>query len=309
MIPKLSIVLATDADSTIRPVVEHLRSQTLTGEIELVLVCPGDLSVAREYAAEFAAIRTVVDPVDDLARARAAGVRGATAPLVFIGETHSFPAADFAERTVAAFADRQWAVVVPALCNANPRGVLSWSGFLCDYGPWAPELPEGETMDIPVYNATFRRDRLLALGERLPAALDQSDDLVTAFRAAGWQALFLPSTCVFHANAAELWAWVHNRFLVGHLVSANRSRTWRWPRRMLYASGAFLVPAVLLPRLIPGWRVRVDRGPAGTMAAVLLALVLRAAGETMGYAGLFVRSAEAGMLACELHKLDRLGRR
>ncbi|MBK9171279.1 MAG: hypothetical protein IPM24_28020 [Bryobacterales bacterium] len=295
--PALSVVLATDTFATIQGVIECLGRQTLRHAIEIVVVspdrCPPDLTD----------VRHVPHPVNDLADARAAGVRAAAAPLVFIGETHSFPDPDLAERTVAAFSDPQWFVVVPALRNANPTGVLSWSGFLCDYGAWAEELPEGPLAGIPVYNATFRRKMLLALGDRLPAALAQSDDLAVAMRASGQRALFLPSTCVSHQNTTQFWPWVRNRFLGGQIIAANRSRTWPWPKRLVFACGAFLVPAVLLPRFLPGWRARVRRGPAGTMAAVLLSLCLRAAGETLGYAGLFVAVAEKGILDLELHKM------
>lgn len=306
---KLSMVLATDSEATIRPVVEHLRGQTWKHEIELVLVCPEALPFATECGTEFAAIRTVPHPVDSLARARAAGVRAAGAHLVFIGETHSFADARFAERTIPAFDDPQWSVVVPALRNGNPHGVLSWSGFLCDYGAWAEELPEGEIDAVPVYNATFRRDLLLSLGESLPLAFDQSDDLDRALRSSGRRALFLPSTHVSHVNATQAWPWVRNRFLGGTLIASNRSGHWpRW-RRLIYAAGAFLVPIVLLPRMMSGVNARVLRGPIGTMPFVLLSLALRAAGETLGYAGLFRRTAQSGMLHLELHKLRYAGRR
>lgn len=303
MTPKLSIVLATDTEGTIRAVLEHLRGQTLKHEIEVVLACPEPIPFASECAAEFASIQVVLNPVNRLADARAAGVRAANAPLVFIGETHSFPDARFAERTLPEFDDPQWSVVVPALRNANPDGALSWAGFLCDYGAWAEELPKGEMAGVPVYNATFRRDLLLELGENLPAALDQSDDLVRALRASRRGALFLPSTQVSHVNATQWWPWVLNRFFGGTLIAANRSRSWAWPRRLIFAGGAFLVPIVLWRRMMPGVRMRTARGPSGTMPLVLLSLFLRAAGETLGYAGLATKRAEAVMLDIELHKL------
>ncbi len=304
MTPKLSMVLATDTEGTVRAVLEHLRGQTLKHEIEVVLVCSEPMPFASQCAAEFAAIRVVPHPVNSLADARAAGVRAATAPLVFIGETHSFPDVRFAELTLQAFDDPQWSVVVPALRNANPNGALSWAGFLCDYGAWAEELPEGEMAGVPVYNATFRRDLLLALGDSLAAALDQSDDLMLALRASGRRALFLPSTQVSHVNATHWWVWVRNRFFGGTLIAANRSRSWaRW-RRLIFAGGAFLVPIVLWHRMMPGVRMRSARGPAGTTPLILLSLALRAAGETLGYAGLATESAETLMLDVELHKLS-----
>jgi hypothetical protein len=300
MTPCLSIVLATDTESTIRPVLDHLLRQTLASALEILLVSPAPIPAP----AGFAAVRHVPHPVDDLASARAAGVRAASAPLVFIGETHSFPEPGFAERTLAAFADPHWSVVVPAIRNANPIGILSWAGFLCDYGAWAEELPAGPLHQVPVYNATFRTQLLLDLGDRLPRALDQGDDLLQALRASGRQALFLPSTKVEHTNTTQLGPWIRNRFLGGLLIASNRAKPWPWTRRLPYAAGAFLVPAVLYPRLRAGLQARTERGPAGTFAGLLFSLLLRAAGETLGYAGLFVSSARTGMLDIELHKLQ-----
>lgn len=300
MIPRLSIVLATDTAETIRPVLDQLRRQTLAADLEILLVSPAPIPALPG----FAAVRHVPHPVDDLASARAAGVRAASAPFVFIGETHSFPQPDFAERTLAAFADPRWSVVVPAIRNANPAGVLSWAGFLCDYGTWAEELPAGPLHQVPVYNATFRTPLLLDLGPRLPRALDQGDELLQALRASGRQALFLPTTQVDHTNTTQLGPWIRNRFLGGLLIASNRAQAWSWTRRLLYAGGAFLVPAVLYPRLRAGLRARSERGPAGTFVGVLLSLLLRAGGETLGYAGLLVPQARSGMLDIELHKLQ-----
>lgn len=299
MTPQLSVVLATDTAETIRPVLDRLMRQSLRHALEIVLVSPCPLP----EVPGFAAFRHVPQLVDDLADARAAGVRAASAPLVFIGETHSFPHPDFAALTIAAFADPQWFVVVPAICNANPSGILSWAGFLCDYGTWAEQLPTGPLNQVPVYNATFRTQLLLDLGGHLPVALDQGDHLLSALRASGKQALFLPATRVDHVNTTQLLHWVRNRFLGGLLIASNRSCAWPRSRRLLYAAGAFLIPAVLYPRLRSGLKARTERGPAGTFAGLLLSLVLRGAGETLGYAGLLTRHARSGMLDIELHKM------
>src|SRR5262245_8258820 len=89
--PKLSVILATDTYPTIRPVVDRLRRQTARGQIELMLVAPSAAAVSAVMAhrGDFADIRIVECPFDDLAPARAAGIRAAAAKFVFVGETHS----------------------------------------------------------------------------------------------------------------------------------------------------------------------------------------------------------------------------
>ena len=90
--PRMSIVLATDSYATIRPVIRCLSKQTVKQKLEVVLVTPDAKSMHSNLAGEspFAKTTVVEDSVDDLAVARAAGVRASSAPIVFIGETHSF---------------------------------------------------------------------------------------------------------------------------------------------------------------------------------------------------------------------------
>jgi hypothetical protein len=310
--PKLSIVLATDSFSTIRPVLERL--QTLAGKdlIEVILVTPSPaemLPAISKYQDQFIAMQVVEDPVDNLAPARAAGVRAARAPLVFIGETHSFPHVDFVEATLAALEDPHWSITVPAIRNVNPKGAWSWSAFLSDYGRWSEGLERAELSSAPVYNATYRVPVLLELGSTLSSALDQGDELQIALQTRGRKVLFDPRAVVDHANVARPWDWIRGRFLGGLLIASNRSRRWPWSRRIVYVGGSFLIPLVLLPPLLPGVRgaARLRRLPMGTIPLIVAGILLRAFGEMFGYAGLFADRAVEGMHEYEIHKLDYRG--
>ena len=158
--PELSVVLATDTYATIRPVVDRFRRQTIRDRIELILIAPSadKVSGVMAHRDEFAAIQIVEDPVADLAPARAAGIRAASAPYVFVGETHSYPHPEFAEALVRRLSE-SWTAVAPAFGNANPNGPRSWAGFLSDYGRWVDGTEAGEVTEFPIYNVGVRRDR------------------------------------------------------------------------------------------------------------------------------------------------------
>jgi hypothetical protein len=180
-----------------------------------------------------------------------------------------------------------------------------------DYGRWAEGLPAGEIPEAPVYNAAYRRSILLELGDRLSTALGQSDELRLFLRAQGRRTLFEPRARIAHANVALLRHWIMNRFLCGLLIASNRARPWPLLRRLAYVGGFFLIPIVLLRRLLPALR-ETARGrplPGGTMAAVLAGLVLRAGGEALGYAGIWCDYAQRGVHEYEVHKLKYLGSR
>jgi hypothetical protein len=308
--PKLSVILATDTYQTIRPVIDRLRKQTARDRIEVVLIAPSaDLvQPAKAYQQEFAGMQIVEDPVTDLAPARAAGIRAATAPFVFVGETHSYPHPGLAEAIIRRM-EESWSVIIPAFGNANPKGVLSWAGFLSDYGPWLEGGTAGEVTWLPIYNAAFRRDALLALGDRLAPALSHGDELPLSIRSAGHKAFFEPAARLDHVNVAMRTHWARERFASGIMIAASRSSRWPLPRRVLYVLASPLIPVVLCSRVLPGaWRVvREKKLPMSTILWIVFGMGVKGLGEMAGYAGARVREWENRMHEYEVHKLAYAG--
>src|SRR5262245_1426121 len=89
----MSVVLPTDTYETIRTVIQHLSRQTVRDQLEILIVTPRSesLGLVPSELEGFAGVHIIpVDSLRPLGAARAAGVRAARAPLVFIGETHSY---------------------------------------------------------------------------------------------------------------------------------------------------------------------------------------------------------------------------
>ena len=127
-------MLATDTYETIRPVLSALRRQACAREIEpIIVLLGGDVSTVRLEDLSAFPHAKVVGSVNYLSEARAAGIRAASAPIVFIGETHTYPEPGWAEALLTAF-NSPWAAVVPAIGNANPKRAASWASYLFDYG-------------------------------------------------------------------------------------------------------------------------------------------------------------------------------
>lgn len=305
--PALSVILATDKYETVRRTLERWRRQTLRKQIEIVLVAPSEASVkgAEVLKDEFAAVRVVVDPVDDLAPARAVGIRAAAAPIIFVGETHSFPNAQFVEVMLEALSG-EWTSITPAFENANPDGAMSWAAFLSDYGRWASGLPPGEIAEGPVYNAAFRKAPLLQMGERLVHALTRDDELWATLRKAGHRVYFEPRAVLEHANISNFFEWVRQRFLVGLLIASGRVERWSMFRRVVYIGGSFLIPLVLLRRVVPGVvsTARSKRLPWTVIPLLVFGEFIKAAGEFSAYLGFSGAPAERAMHEYELHKLS-----
>jgi len=308
--PHLSVVLATDAYDTIRPVLSALRRQTCAAEIEpiIVLLGRGATAVRSEDLSPFPRAK-VVRSVDHLPEARAAGIRAASAPIVFVGETHTYPQRGWAEALLTAF-NGPWAAVVPAIDNANPTGAASWASYLFDYGTWGPNRQSGEISDPLIYNTAYRREVLLSIGEGLAAALDPSGEtLWPLLWSRGHRAALASDARILHLNVGTFRTLIHEKFCVGVVLGTHRSARWSPLRRLLYFVGSPLIPLVLFGRVLR----RARYWPSGALRAsaiggVLIAAIAKAAGEATAYAGVRVPAAAATLHDMEIRKVQYAGR-
>ncbi len=299
------MIVLTDDFATIRRVVEHLSAQSIAGDVELVVVCPSvkDLDLPAAVTSALGRVTVVECSLLPLGRARASAVRAATAPIIVLGETHAFPAQDWAEQLIRAH-DGPWQSVAPGMQNANPESARSWSGFLMDYGRWLAKRPAGEIAEPPAYNASWKREALLRLEDRLPLMLEPGGPLDQQFVDRSAVFYHEPKAAVAHLNVAtSLGAWAAERYWGGRLFGARRSRTWPLVRRLVYFAGAVLVPLLRMVRTraaITDARRGGDL-PRGTTFVIAAGCLLWALGEAMGYIAGEGRS-ESRMLEYELHK-------
>jgi hypothetical protein len=308
--PRLSVVLATDAYETIRPVLSALRRQASAREIEPIIVQLGGgaTTVRLEDLSAFPHAK-VVRSVNHLPEARAAGVRAASAPIVFIGETHTYPQPGWAEALLTAF-NGPWAAVVPAIGNANPTGAASWASYLFDYGTWGPNRHSGEIADPLIYNTAYRREVLLSLGDSLPAALDPCEEaLWPLLMSRGHRAALASDARILHLNVGTFRTLIREKFCVGVVIGTHRSARWSPLRRLLYFVASPLIPIVLFGRVLRGARHwPSDSLPTTAIPGVLIAALAKAAGEIIGYAGVKLPAAAARLQDIEIRKVQYAGR-
>jgi hypothetical protein len=306
MTPSLSVVIVTDEYATTRLVVKCFAAQTISAQIELVLVIleQNSSQVPVHELTMFHSVKVEkIAAMRPMPAARAAGVRQATAPVVFIGETHSFPHPRFAEEIVEAHRE-SWDVVVPGLGNANPATAQSWAAFVLDYGYWLAGLSASTIPSGPTWNSSYKRDTLMALTDRLDTALSGGDELPQLLRARGSRIYFEPKARIDHTNV-ESKGWMDERFLSGVVVGADRRRRWSLLRRGVYVAAAPLIPFVLLHRARPAMQVLLKEGalPRGSLTAIAVAVTVRTIGEVLGYIAGLDEDAEHRMENYELHKL------
>ena len=305
--PRLSVILVTDRYATVRKMVECFGAQQRRDQVELVFVTPtaGEIPVGAGELQAFAAARVVeVDSVTRLPPARAAGVRAATAPLVYLAETHAFPQPGFVEAIIAAH-EAGWNAVVPAVGNANPAdGAWSWSILLLDYGDRLATNPPGERTKLGPHNTAVERELLVQLNGDLATLLAPGSALADELRSRGARIGFRPDALIDHVNVARPLAWVGERFTGGVLLARARVGRWSLARRLLYAGGSPLIPVLWLSRTlrVVRWRDRRREVPRLTLPLMILGTVIWALGEFVGYLGAG-GDAEVRMTEYEMNKL------
>lgn len=285
--PALSVILPTADDfSTIRATVRALRAQTACDRIELVIVAPrDDPGVIPGEVAGFASVRIVNGgPLETSNVSRAAGIRQAAAPVVVLAEDHCFPEPGWAEALIEAHRGN-WAVVGPVLRNANPRSMVSWANLLLEYYPWLEGAPRAEMDDLPGHNSAYRKDLLLAYGDRLEELFEVEAVIQRDLRARGHRMLIEPAARTNHLNFSRIGPSLVLRFNAGRSFAGHRTAGWSFARRTAYILGAPLIPAVRLRRIL-----RMVRGSASysqlipqVIPMLALALIVDGLGELAGY--------------------------
>lgn len=287
--PELAVVLLTpDWYETVRKTVECLDAQTARDRLELVLVAPStDVFEAGEtQLATFPNVqRVALGEITSTARARAAGVRAATAPIVAFAEDHSFPEPGWAEALIGAH-EAGWDAVGPDVVNANPDRMMGWADVLLGQRKIDPEHA-AVVDDLPGRNSSYKRELLLAYGPELDELLEMETLLHWDLRANGHRLYLEPAARTNHVNHDQLAGFVSEHFYVGRLFAGQRARRWSPARRATYAVAAPLIPLVRLARILPAVRRSARRHGLlpGVLPPLALGLLVGAAGEFLGYAG------------------------
>jgi hypothetical protein len=281
------VVLATpDNFTTLRRTVDALRRQSIADQLELVFILPDQQAFDPKSGelSGFHSVQVVEHPVDSqLARARVAGVRAATAPYVIIGEDHSFPHRRWAEKILSAHEAGHRAVGV-AMQNPSPHNALGWADMMTNFITFIHPAESGAQGMLPGHNTSYHRQLLLDQGERLDDIL-QIEVIFHFELASAGETLWLESEAITtHHNLEHPGRFLRHKWLGGLIFGSLRSRNLPLRRRLLVG---LLSPTIPLLRL---WRMRsqlqrIHRHHHCVLRAspwLILALAVHGAGEGIG---------------------------
>jgi hypothetical protein len=286
-VPSLSVILATpDNFGTLRQTVDALRRQTIADQLEVVFVIH-DKQAFDPHPEElqgFHTIQVIEHPVAmQLAHARAAGVRAATAPFVVLGEDHSFPDARWAESILSAH-HRGFRAVGVAMRNPCPRSSIGWADMITNFIAFIHPAESGIQPMLPGHNTSYQRQLLLDQPDRLTDFL-QIEAIFHFQLASAGEKLWLESEAVTtHHNLQNPKRFLRHKWLGGLIFGSLRSRDWPLHRRLLTGFLWPLIPPLRLWRM-RGQLQRLQRQHHCVIRAfpwLVLALVIHGVGEGMG---------------------------
>ena len=286
--PRLSaIVVAPEGVAAVATTVRHLSEQTVAAEIELVLITlQTDEGAERGLdAGALASTRTTtVDAVRSNAAGYAAGIRAASGDIVVLCEDHSYPDPGWAAALLAAYAP-DVAAVGPVVACANPSGAVAWADFLLGYGPWLDPTPSADVEYLPGHNSSYRRALLLQYEPDLEAWLEAESVLHWDLRRRGHRLRLESKARTHHFNFSKPSSWLTATYLQSRTFGGRRIAGAGRLRQLAWLLAVPLIPLVRLRRTLRDVH-RLDGGPslARLLPALVLALLVSAAGEAVGYA-------------------------
>jgi hypothetical protein len=285
-------------------VVDALCTQTAIQSIEIVIVDLARDCVPRLKTPPGASVVYVSrHEIERWGTARLEAVRASHSPVVAFIEDHCFPTQDWARRLIDAH-QGPWAAVGYAFTNANPESYVSRAAILARYGPYVHPARGGSARYLSGNNISYKREVLLALGERLEPLLDIDFNLHEELIRDGMPLFVEVRALAAHQNYTTLSGECRAGRPYCRLLAARRARvgTWGWPRRIAYGLLTPLgAPALRLARLAYSLRGRRFLWSQFTVSfpVIVIMYLSDAVGESLGY--LFgVGNAEREVVRYEL---------
>jgi hypothetical protein len=279
---RLSVIVISYHPGWLGACLRALVDQPQADEI-IVSDCSG-VDPAPALAGRFPRVRFLhFDKKRSVPELRWAALPFATGEIVASLEARSIPAADWCDNLVRGHLDYPAAPAVGGpIALATPASPRDWGLYFSEYGRLAPPMRSGPTAELSGANVSYKR-----------ADLDAARDLIDAgrwdtllhdrWRAQGRSLVLTPAT-VYFRHALDSAAAFRQRFAYGRGYAATRVEALPIWRRLLYAAGCGVLPALLTVRLARSLRSKglLYRFWRGILWLVAFNAVW-AAGEMSGY--------------------------
>ena len=216
-------------------------------------------------------------------RRRAEGLKQSRGRIIAMTEDHALPADDWVRKVLAAH-EQPYAVIGGAVQNAVDTP-LNRAWYYCDFGRYGLPLESKKAVYVTDVNLAYKREALMAVQEVWIEAYHETA-VHSAIRSRGGS-LFLDGRMVVFQKrrAMPFRRAVSERVEWGRVFAETRSKDLSPLRRLMFAAGTPLLPAVLLARAFRHMRRQRQtlRSLTSTLPAAFLLLCGWSCGEFIGY--------------------------
>jgi hypothetical protein len=307
--PEIAVLLVADSRPMIRKVLRYYAAQEGARRLEIVVTALRGADISQDWLRAQGFRHATVVRTDDpsLARAEKLAMEASTAPLVIFAQAHAYPQPGLIRNILSVHEAGDWTVIGPAMANSNPASATSRAAMQVNYGPWWNLGVRGPRPGgVPGHNSAYRKSALVSLGEDIENVLPAGDQLQVELKKRGHALFYVPEAQMAIVNVSRARSFLADMHRQGRLFAGERRLPWPFWRRLAYAAGSPLIPAVRLSRIVS------QAGGAGRtlwseLPALVCGLLVSAAGEFAGY--LFGKNAWAESCETSFHRLAYVSER
>lgn len=252
--PLLSVITVTSRDfSIVRRTILFLQQQTISDQIEVIVICESLDKVADHKVAEISGFEKFVfyethHPITQFAEEMSTVAHTTTAPVVAFIDNHAYPFPDWVEEVLKSH--QQYDVVGFGMHNANPATTLSWLELLLSYPQQSIPRPSSEVSYVPFAQFSIKKkviDEIEAQGEFL---IGRNSEINKTILQLGYKMYLNTDAVLSHANPSTWRSATFIHFNAGRYDAAKRVKEKQWSliRRMIYIFGSPLIPFVRMWR-------------------------------------------------------------
>ncbi len=216
-------------------------------------------------------------------RRRACGLAAVRGRIVALTEDHAVPASDWCEQILLAHR-QEWGVIGGRIENAVDRA-MNWAWYYCDFGRYGSPVAAGPTDNVSDVNVSYKRDVVESVREIWKDAYHETT-VHWALQARGTKLFLDPHLVVYqHRPMTSLRSAIRERAQWGRIFAETRVRACGAWRRLIYAFGSPILPALLTFRVL-GHMIRQGRSAVQILKSLPLVAVFEMGwswGEFVGY--------------------------
>ncbi|MBL0161030.1 MAG: glycosyltransferase [Bryobacterales bacterium] len=252
--------------------------------LEILVSDCSPVNPAIELAARFPSVRFLYFPVKrTVPELRWAAVREASGDLVAAMESRCVPSETWCAELVAAHRAHPDVPACGGPVSLLPGGSIRDLGiYLCEYGAFAPPVPQGPSAQLSGANLCYRRLALLECGDLMDAGVWEA--LMHERWLGQGRHLWLCGASIAFENTMALADTFRQRFHYAWSFASERVAGQPRGRAILRAATAPLIPLILIARLFQAAR---QKGFVGQVVRafgwILIFQTIWAAGECAGY--------------------------